>query len=256
MSRQDLLEGLRANRLYVSLIFLWVAAMISLPIFRWVFGDAVLPIGVAVTVVIQSAAVLSVLWASWGAFNMLRAVVIVAALGWFVEFIGHTTGIPFGSYDYTALLQPQLGGVPLVIPLAWMMMMPPAWAAAQVVVGLRNRWLFVGFSALAFTAWDLFLDPQMVKWGFWVWEQPSGYFGIPWVNFLGWLLASSVMTAVVRPMAVPVYPLLAVYVITWLLESIGLLVFWGLPGPGIVGFGAMGVVVLLCYRQLSRRARS
>lgn len=254
--RQKLLDGLRANRPYVALIALWVAAMISLPILRWVFGDSALRVGVPVAVMLQAAAVLSVLLSGWGVRRTLRAAAVVVALGWLVEFIGHTTGAPFGSYNYTDLLQPQLGGVPLIIPLAWMMLLPPAWAVAQVVVGIRSRWLFIVFSALAFTVWDLFLDPQMVAWNFWVWEQPGGYFGIPWVNFGGWLLASGIMTALARPTALPVHPLLIVYVITWLLESIGLIVFWGLPGPGIVGFMAMGAMVLLCYRKLHRDARA
>jgi putative membrane protein len=252
--RRQIRDSFRTHRMYVTLIVLWIGAMISLPIFRWLLGDGVLRIGVGLTVVIQVLAVLSVLRASWGLRMTLRAAVITVILGWLVEFIGHTTGVPFGGYGYTDVLQPQLAGVPLIIPLAWLMMLPPAWAVAQVIVGVRNRWLFVALSALAFTAWDLFLDPQMVAWNFWVWEQPSGYFGIPWVNFVGWVLASGIMTAVVRPGALPIYPLLAVYVITWLLESIGLIVFWGLPGPGVVGFLAMGGMVLLCYRQLRRSA--
>src|SRR5690606_41755819 len=30
---------------------------------------------------------------------------------------------------------------------------------------------FILVSALALTVWDLFLDPQMVAWGFWIWER-------------------------------------------------------------------------------------
>ncbi len=87
----------------------------------------------------------------------------------------------------------------------------------------------------------------MVAWGFWVWEQPGGYFGIPWVNFAGWLFASALITAIIRPRPLPVGPLLIIYLITWLLETIGLFFFWGLPGPAVVGFVAMGGVLLLAY---------
>lgn len=99
------------------------------------------------------------------------------------------------------------------------------------------------------TAWDLFLDPQMVAWGLWVWTQPGGYFDIPWINFLGWLLASALITAVVRPGPLPTRPLMLIYGITWLLESLGLLFFWGLPGPALVGFAGMGSLLWLAFMK-------
>jgi hypothetical protein len=34
--------------------------------------------------------------------------------------------------------------------------------------------------------------------------------------------------------------LVLVYALTWLVEFISLLVFWGLPGPALVGFSLMG----------------
>jgi putative membrane protein len=45
-------------------------------------------------------------------------------------------------------------------------------------------------------------------------------------------------------------PLLLIYGITWALESIGLAVFWGLPGPAVAGFLVMGSVVALTIYNL------
>ncbi len=240
LSRQDRLSG--------ALIVMWVASMISLPILRWVGGDPIVPTGVAVTVIIQSAAVASVLARAWGWRHTLLTLVAVAALGWLVEFTGSTTGFPFGQYHYTDRLQPQINGVPLVIPFAWFMMLPPAWAVAHRLIGVKRRLAFVALSALAFTAWDLFLDPQMAGWGFWVWADPDGYFGIPWINFGGWITASALITLLVQPSKLPVRPLLIIYTITWALMTIGLLVFWGLPGPALAGGAAMGSLVALAWR--------
>lgn len=89
----------------------------------------------------------------------------------------------------------------------------------------------------------------MAAWGLWVWENPKGYFGIPWSNYIGWLLASALITALVRPQNLPVYPLLLIYTITWALETIGLIFFWGLPGPALVGFVAMGSLVWLAWSK-------
>jgi putative membrane protein len=234
------------------LIVAWVLTMISIPIMRWVVGDGVLHWGVIAGVLLQAGAVLFVLQGAWGTRETLRVAALVIPLAWLVERIGSTTGIPFGDYYYTAALAPLLGGVPLVIPIAWLMMLPPAWAVAAAITGETRTWRFVVISALAFTAWDLFLDPQMVGWGYWVWEQPGGYFGIPWINFVGWIVSSALITALVRPQLPPLVPLLVIYAITWFLQSVGQAVFWNMPGPALVGFVVMGAFVVLSLRGLTR----
>jgi putative membrane protein len=248
---QTLSAGLAAPRLL--LVAAWVLTMISIPIIRWVIGDAVLHWGVIAGVLLQAAAVTAIAHAGWGTRETLRVAALVLPLAWLVERIGSATGIPFGEYHYTEALAPLLGGVPLIIPLAWLMMLPAAWAVAAAITGAHNGWRFVLVSAAAFTAWDLFLDPQMVGWGYWVWAEPGGYFGVPWSNYLGWLVASALITLVVRPKPLPIAPLLAVYTITWLLQSVGQAVFWRMPGPALCGFVGMGAfVVLSIYRYLGR----
>ncbi len=244
------LDLTRFNPFQVGLFLLWVVTLISLPIVKTVWGGPAVTWGVALGVIFQAVLVLAILGQAWGAARTASAAGIVALVGFISEAIGTATGWPFGAYHYTERLQPQLAHVPLLIPLAWLMMLPSAWAVAWLISGGRSRLAFIGLSALALTAWDLFLDPQMVAWGFWVWDQPGGYFGIPWLNFFGWALTATVMTALVRPENLPVRPLLLIYIITWLLETIGLLFFWGLPGPALVGFVGMGSFVLLAWRNV------
>jgi putative membrane protein len=234
-----------------SLVAVWLLTMISLPILRWGLGDDALQNGIVFGVLVQVAVVMAVLVQAWNWQAALRVALPVIGLAWLVEFIGSQSGFLFGEYDYTHVLQPQLGGVPLLIPLAWLMMLPPAWAVAERIAAGRRfaKITFVLVSALAFTAWDLFLDPQMVAWDFWRWVAPGGYFGIPWTNYLGWLVISGLMTVIVCPKNLPIIPLVAIYILTWLLQTIGQLFFWGLPGPAIVGFFGMGVFILLTLRS-------
>jgi putative membrane protein len=229
------------------LLAAWTVCMIALPIAKFWGGQAGLVIGLTLSVLAQASLVVTILYQAWGLVRTLLAVIIIGGLSWAVEALGSSTGIPFGVYHYTGLLQPQLAGVPLLIPLAWLMMLPAAWAVASRLAGSHSSWAFVGWSASAMTAWDLFLDPQMVAWGIWAWAEPGGYFGIPWANFLGWLLASALITLVVRPGPLPLAPLLFIYVVTWLLETGGLLFFWGLPGPALAGFAGMGTLIWLVY---------
>ena len=263
----------------VPLIF-WVLTMLSLPLLGWILGEGYLLRGMSVGVLMQSAAVLVILYNAWGLARTLKTVVLVAGLSYFAELLGSSSGIPFGKYHYTDILQPQIAGVPLLIPLAWMMMLPPAWAIAQIILGKDKTvyhkvhkgaqrktfkspsWDFVPacpaflggvvvkhclLTALAFTAWDLFLDPQMVGWGFWVWDKPGPYFGIPLGNYLGWIVVSAIITLIVHPKDLPVGPLALVYVLTWILQTIGQGIFWSQPGPAIFGFFGAGIFILLAY---------
>jgi lycopene beta-cyclase len=249
-------NAIRYPRTTLVPLALWVLTMISLPILGWILGEGYLIRGMAFGVIMQAAAVLVILCYAWGWARTLKTLAIVVVLSYLAEFIGSSTGIPFGKYEYTGLLQPQLAGVPLLIPLAWMMMLPPAWAIAKTILGeSRSRWAFVLLSALAFTAWDLFLDPQMVGWGFWVWESPGAYFGIPLSNYLGWIVVSALISLAANPKDVPVGPLSLVYVLTWLLQTIGQGIFWSQPGPAVVGFIGSGIFVWLAWKK-SKKAES
>lgn len=237
------------------LMGMWLLSLIGVPVWKWIWGTSAETWGVTASVLLQTATVLAILVPAWGTGRTVQTAVIVVTLGWLAEFIGSHTGFPFGRYAYTGRLQPQLGKVPLLIPLAWLMMLPPAWAVAATVTAPGARTLFVLVAALAFTAWDLFLDPQMVMWQMWVWgetgEARNGaraphYFGIPWTNFAGWFAVAALVTwAATLPTdvttALPVAPLLLIYGLTWFLESFGQFVFWGLPGSALSGGVGMGL---------------
>lgn len=231
------------------LIGIWALGMMSLPIVLWIIGESQLPVVVSITTGLQAAAVVAVLGKVWGWRRTITTVVTIAIMGWLVEFVGSKTGFPFGVYGYTGRLQPQLGGVPLLIPVAWFMLMPCAWTIASLLAGGR-RWLFVVMSVAAFVAWDLFLDPQMVTWDFWRWSQPGGYFGIPWSNYAGWALAALLMTLIVRPPQKAYVPLVIIYGLTWFFETFGLLFFWGLVGPAVIGGVVMGGFLIAALWKL------
>ena len=236
-----------------TLLLIWLLSMIALPILYWTQGDAVLPLAISISAVLQAAAVFTILAESWGWRRTAGTAVFVAVATFLVEYIGSHTGLPFGDYHYTGRLQPQIGGVPLLIPIAWFMMLGPAWAvASQQPTRLR----FTLVAAAALTAWDLLLDPQMVTWNLWQWDQPGLYFGIPLLNFFGWFLTASLITWVVRTGLRPApafnktsqQQLLSIYTLTWFLEAFGLILFWDIAGPGLVGGLVMGFFVWYGWR--------
>lgn len=184
----------------------------------------------------------------WGARRALGAAGFVVAATLVVERIGSTTGFPFGEYEYTGALEPTIGDVPLIVPLAWFAMGIPALDVGRSITGSRVGGIVLGSVALA--AWDLFLDPQMVDNGYWEWAVDGVYDGIPISNYGGWLGVGLVVLAVVdriRPPDASDPRLLWLY--TWwaVMNTIGFVVFFGMPLVGIVGGIGMGAVATAAW---------
>jgi putative membrane protein len=138
---------------------------------------------------------------SLGWRNTLVFFALAAIVSWGFEEVGVLTGAVYGAYHYTAVLGTKLGEVPLLIPLAWFMMIYPSYVLANLIArgeatGSPRGWGGLAWisilSAGIMTAWDLVVDPLLTSHsvGAWVWEKGGPYFGIPLRNFLGWMLTT------------------------------------------------------------------
>lgn len=180
-----------------------------------------------------------------------RYAIIAAATGWLAEAIGTTTGWPFGMYEYTASLGPKIGPVPVVIPLAWLMMAYPVLLAARRVA--RSPITATLYAAALLTAWDLFLDPQMVAEGHWIWLEPGhalpGIPGIPAQNFAGWFLVGLILFGAAAA-ALPERPAtddrLPAAMLLWVFTSnvMANALFWGRPLVALIGGSVMGLLLV------------
>lgn len=115
---------------------------------------------------------------------LLLALCVLVAGG--AEWLGTTTGFPFGTYEYTRKLGPLLlGKVPFAIPLAWFTMVYASLAVARALAA--GRWVVPIIAAAAVALWDVALDPAMTaKFPGWVWAGPGGPYGIPLRNWAAW----------------------------------------------------------------------
>ncbi|MET0326941.1 MAG: carotenoid biosynthesis protein, partial [Ilumatobacteraceae bacterium] len=169
---------------------------------------------------------------SWARTGAGAAVVALGTAA--VERIGTSTGWPFGRYRYTGRLRPEVAGVPVVVPLAWWAMAVPAREAAHSALGALG-WRStpvrrVALGAVALTAWDLFLDPQMTAEGYWRWARGGSYRGIPLSNYAGWLLTSAAVMATLEallPAAEPDRALVGEYAAMGVMETVGFAAFFG-----------------------------
>ena len=245
---QELLISIRdalAHPLPIVLLALWFALMASVPILTWIKGENGRKLGISLTVLAQAALSVAFLAGELELPMLLVTIAGIPAFGWLSEFAGSQTGLPFGRYHYTDVLQPQIGHVPVIIPLAWLMMIPASWAMAGLLPEESPRLVKLVVAALSFTAWDLYLDPQMVGWKFWEWEQDGAYFGIPVINYVGWFLVAFLISALLMPVGFAAPGLVAVYLLTWVMQLVAQVFFWNLKGPAVFGFLGMGACVVL-----------
>ncbi len=214
----------------------------------------------------------------WHRALALFAVASGASLG--AELLGTAVGLPFGEYHYSPLLGYRiLGLVPFPIPISWFYML---YACLTIVGRLRparddsaTRWRWAALAGLVLLAWDVSMDPAMVKTGHWVWGSgdlfhgaplPAWldafftrdvFYGMPLSNWFGWYLTGTViarlMLAVVPPtvVAARVSPssLPILLYLTNGVMPVALCLRDGLWWAALLGTGAMLVPAVMALRS-------
>jgi putative membrane protein len=132
-------------------------------------------------------------WAVVNSKGWKRGLILLGALGFYALLIESSaihTGFPYGDFIYNDLLGEKVFGLtPWTVAFAW----PPILFLAYWFARTRHKeteklkiWLWTAVGAMLI---DLVLDPAAVYLGFWNWREPGFYYGVPLVNFLGWLLS-------------------------------------------------------------------
>lgn len=143
-------------------------------------------------------------------------------LAFISEYAGTVTDYPFGAYEYSSQLGYKIfERVPFNIPTSWFYMLVASLAICGRFLPAKDdntsKWYWSLMGGLVLTAWDVSMDPAMVKTNHWFWEIGSLadrsafeqfigkpiFFGMPITNWLGWLLTgilvARVMLAIVPP---------------------------------------------------------
>jgi len=140
----------------------------------------------------------AVLTYGWKDALALLAICIVITFA--MENIGVATGWPFGHYHFEIEPNlPHVGAIPPIVGPLWFGMGYFSWIVAGTLLGgARPRmsrkfelivWPIV--AAFVMTQWDLVMDaPESTILKVWIWHDGGAHFGVPWTNYVGWLLTS------------------------------------------------------------------
>lgn len=119
-----------------------------------------------------------------GSWDDWRQLALAAAIGFAAEVMGVRTAVPFGPYRYTAVLAPNVFGVPLAVACAWLVLS----------AYLRQMRMPLRLAAVWMAAIDLLIEPLAANTlDYWHWSGRSLWYGAPYTNFIGWYLVSVVI---------------------------------------------------------------
>lgn len=160
-------------------------AFLKIPVPLWPQGFPILA-----TLSTGFLALSALLWA-WQHVGVraLGLAVVCFGLGFGMELLGSQTGFPFGHYTYLPT-EPNILGIPLMVPLGW-------WAMTLSATAVSRGRPWIAGALMVF--WDFGLEPLMVAQNYWQWDSTWGnaYYGVPVVNFLGWYLTATGLSALI-----------------------------------------------------------
>ncbi len=128
------------------------------------------------------------LWSNEGIEKpLLRASIIVALIGFFVEVAGVKTGVLFGSYYYGPTLGPHLLEVPPTMGINWVLL---SLSSFGIFFHLKlNKYLKMIFAAALMVGLDYFIEPVAMSLDFWQWEGGV----VPLKNYIMWFSTAAII---------------------------------------------------------------
>jgi putative membrane protein len=121
---------------------------------------------------------------------------LTCTISWSYESLSILTGFPFGNYFYSDILGPKIGLVPILIMPAYFAVGYMSWVIAHFMldkfdVGIKKKELVVlpVIASFIMVMWDVTIDPvRATLQQSWIWEDGGAYFGVPFVNYIGWFI--------------------------------------------------------------------
>ena len=177
-------------------------------------------------VLLGALAAISHAWGRLGARRALMLFVVGSTVSLGAELLGTGTDFPFGEYRYSGLLGYRVAGlVPFPIPISWFYMIYGCLAiCGRLLVAAddnASKWRWAAVAALILVAWDVSMDPAMVKTAHWAWGNGEAFtnrgfpaigvaffsknifYGMPLSNWFGWYLIGTLIARLMLALVPP-----------------------------------------------------
>lgn len=145
--------------------------------------------------------------------------VFIAAAGFLLEWAGVQTGHIFGEYSYGTTLGPEIGGVPLIIGINWLILVYTTYYIATRL--FRRALLRIPATGLMMAAFDYLMEPVAMELDMWHWAGGE----IPLLNYGAWFVFSLIFATVLWLGRVHIHNPVAGYLLLFMAVFFGILNF-------------------------------
>lgn len=121
---------------------------------------------------------------------------IIGIYGLIIETVSIRTGFPYSKFNYSDMMGYKVADiVPYTVFLIWPTLVISAHSLSEFISkkGISK----IVITTLLLLLLDLVFDPVATKLGFWIWEEPGLYYGVPFQNFIGWVFSAVISASFV-----------------------------------------------------------
>ncbi|MCA9380449.1 carotenoid biosynthesis protein [Candidatus Dojkabacteria bacterium] len=123
--------------------------------------------------------------------------IILGLYGLFIEATSIRTGFPYSRFEYSDLMGYKISNVvPYTVFLIWPTLVISAYSLSEFIT--KNRMNKIIVTTILLLLLDLVFDPVATSLGFWMWDKSGIYYGVPALNFVGWIFSSLVSAFIVN----------------------------------------------------------
>tara|TARA_B100000073_G_scaffold241454_1_gene202468 strand:- start:59 stop:850 length:792 start_codon:yes stop_codon:yes gene_type:complete len=149
----------------------------------------------------------------WGFINIVIFLFVTIIISLLAEIIGSKTGYIFGGkYQYHKDNTPGylIYGVPVLIPIAWFGIIYMCINFCYHITKINFPYdinfnsYFIILTSIFVVLLDLVLDPIAVDEKRWEWQSPGSYYGVPILNFFGWMVVPFVVLFFFQKLCQPI----------------------------------------------------
>lgn len=189
------------------------------------------------------------------------ALIALTVYAYGIEYVGVTTGVPYGQFTYGVSLGPLLfEKLPLGLPIFFIPIVVNSYLLCLLFLDDYTDRALIWSSIVAVLGMDLVLDPAAVALGFWTYGG-GPYYGVPLSNYLGWLISATVTVMIVNWGFERTDVLRRLHQCEFILDTlVGFIIFWGIVNIffgnlvplAITGLFGLGVLKAGRYPYLGR----
>lgn len=121
---------------------------------------------------------------------------LVGLYGLFIETLSIKTGFPYSTFEYSDLMGYKIADiVPYTVFLVWPTLVISSYSISGQITSKKINKIMV--TTILLLLLDLVFDPVATKLGFWVWDNSGFYYGVPFLNFIGWIFSGLISSLIV-----------------------------------------------------------